>query len=54
MSNVKFKTSGVGQIKTVVRTLHFERCNPHNVHENASAFANNIANRVLKDRESRN
>ena len=42
------------RIETVVRALHFERYKPDNVHENASAFANNIANQVLKDRESRN
>ena len=42
------------QIETVVRALHFERCNPDNVHENSSAFTSNVVNQVFKDRESRN
>ena len=39
------------QIETAVRALHFEKGDPNNVHENASAFANNIANQVGGDRD---
>jgi len=34
-------------IETAVRALYFEKSNSNNVHENASAFANNIANWVV-------
>ena len=48
---VQNKQSWSIQIETVVRALHFERSNPNNMQENTSAFTNNIANQVLKDRE---
>ena len=35
---IQNKRSWSIRIETVVRALHFERCNPDNVHENASAF----------------
>ena len=34
-----------------VRVLHSKMSNPNNAHENASAFANNIANQVVEDRD---
>jgi len=38
------------RIKRAGRALDFEISNPNNAHENASAFANNIANQAVEDR----
>ena len=38
------------QIETAGRALHFEKGYPNNAHESVSAFANNIANQVVENR----
>jgi hypothetical protein len=46
MSIVKFKISGI----EAYRLRRQFTSNPNNAHENASAFANNIPNQVVEDR----
>ena len=39
------------RIETAVKALHFEKSDPKNADENASAVANNIANQGVEDRD---
>ena len=48
---IRYKRNWSLQIETAFRALHFEMSNRENAHENASAFANNIANQVVEDRD---